>query len=42
MMTVLEHQFMVRVPNELHRLNENLEQLIKLLKEHNNEDTKRI
>jgi hypothetical protein len=39
MMTVLEHQFMLRVPNELHRLNENIEQLIELLKERNNDNT---
>lgn len=30
-MTVLEQRFMERVPNELHRLNENLEKIINLL-----------
>lgn len=31
-MTVLEVRFMERVPNELHRINENLEMIINLLK----------
>lgn len=38
MMTVLEHQFMISVPNELRKLNENIEQLIELLKERNNDN----
>lgn len=38
-MTVLEHQFMQHVPNELHRLNDNIEQLIELLKERNNDNS---
>ena len=32
-MTVLETRFMERVPNELHKLNENLEMIINLLRE---------
>lgn len=32
-MTVLEVRFMERVPNELHKLNENLETIINLLRE---------
>ena len=32
-MTVLETRFMERVPNELHKLNENLETIINILQE---------
>jgi len=35
-MTQLELRFLERVPNELHKLNENLEKIIDLLKSENN------
>ena len=35
-MTVAELRFLERVPNELHRLNENLETIINLIKSKNN------
>ena len=35
-MTVLEQRFLEQVPRELHRLNENLTEIINLLKSDNN------
>lgn len=35
-MTVLEQRFLEQVPRELHRLNENITEIINLLKPENN------
>ena len=36
-MTILEQRFLERVPNELHKLNENLQTIIELIKSKNND-----
>ena len=41
-MTVAELRFLEDVPRELKRLNENLEQLINLIKEQDNDTSKRV
>ena len=35
-MTVLEQQFLERVPNELHQLNESLKEIISIIKSKDN------